>query len=537
MTPSRSHNYVSPGLFIESVGPDSNTALETAVPLFIGLLPLDDPAVCEEIAASGLYRLRTASPAGDGPFPVCISRAGAVEAFGGLDGSGFLTDAVRGFFENGGKRCRVGALAFDTSRTTALAALDRVLADAEILTDIDLVAAPDLMWLYEGLHLLSSADVIIMQNRILDHCRLFPGRFAVLDALPEVDAAGLLLQRKRLVGDNGALYHPFVKTLAESGLPSRTVPPCGHVCGIYARCDHQVGVHRAPANEALEGVVDLASVVDGDTQDRLNPLHVNVIRAFPGRGLRLWGGRTLSRRPEWRYVNVRRVFLTLSRWLDAYMAGLVFEPNDHRLWARVRRDISACLETYHRQGALAGAAPRDAFFVHCDERTNPADQRDLGRLVTEIGLAPASPCEFIVIRIIHTDGGTRIVPEGGEDLFPLGTGLTESASPFAGPVIAHIAYTAPGRDLDHEYVEIENRSDRVEDLGNWTLGDRAGHVYLFPRIILGPGARCRIWTRAGTDTDDQLFWGMGRAVWNNTGDRAVLRDRHGLTVHTYEYAP
>ena len=153
-------------------------------------------------------------------------------------------------------------------------------------------------------------------------------------------------------------------------------------------------------------MVDVDPLVEADAQAELNPEGVNVVRVFPGRGIRLWGARTLSRQDEWRYVNVRRLFLTLRRWLDRNMTFAAFEPNGPRLWIRIRRELTVYLTDLWLDGALAGSTPDEAFFVKCDAETNPPDGREAGQVVTEIGLAPSAPSEFIVVRIVQRETTT-----------------------------------------------------------------------------------------------------------------------------------
>ena len=154
-------------------------------------------------------------------------------------------------------------------------------------------------------------------------------------------------------------------------------------------------------------MLDLETGIDNSIQDQLNPEGVNCLRAFPGRGIRVWGARTLSRDPNWRYVSVRRLFLTLRRWIDLNMAWATFEPNEPRLWVRIQRELTVYLTKLLRDGALKGATPEQAFFVKCDVETNPPELREVGQVVTEIGLAPLAPAEFIVVRIIHRAGAAE----------------------------------------------------------------------------------------------------------------------------------
>jgi len=177
------------------------------------------------------------------------------------------------------------------------------------------------------------------------------------------------------------------------------------VAGIYARTDQHTGVHKAPANEALRGVIDLEIRLTAAQQEALNPAGsaggINCVRAFPGRGIRVWGARTLTDDPAWTYVNVRRLVLTVKRWLDRTMAGVVFEPNDLKLWIRIRREVTAFLRDLFQRGALRGNTPEQAFFVKCDAETNPPEVRALGRVVAEVGLAVQVPSEFVVARIVY----------------------------------------------------------------------------------------------------------------------------------------
>jgi phage tail sheath protein FI len=184
------------------------------------------------------------------------------------------------------------------------------------------------------------------------------------------------------------------------------------VAGIYRRSDLKTGVFKAPANEEIFSVLDLETQIDSSIQGRLNPMRINCLRAFPGRGIRVWGARTVgsARVPpdhdDWLYVNVRRLFLTVRRWIDLNMGWATFEPNDSRLWVRIQRELTAFLTKLQRDGALQGATAAEAFYVKCDAENNPPELRDLGQVVIEIGLAPLSPAEFIVVRIVRRVGGS-----------------------------------------------------------------------------------------------------------------------------------
>jgi hypothetical protein len=180
------------------------------------------------------------------------------------------------------------------------------------------------------------------------------------------------------------------------------------MAGIYARSDTERGVHKAPANEVVRGAMGVEVQITKGEQDVLNPIGVNCIRAFPGRGIRVWGARTLSSDASWRYINVRRLFSFVEESIQQGTQWIVFEPNDADLWARIKRDITAFLTMVWRSGAIFGATPAEAFYVKCDAETNPPAVRDLGQVVIEIGLAPVKPAEFVIFRISQWAGGGAV---------------------------------------------------------------------------------------------------------------------------------
>jgi phage tail sheath protein FI len=318
----------------------------------------------------------------------------------------FLADAVAGFFDNGGARCYVVAAASSPDPVQGLANAIAALAP---LDDMDLLAVPDAATLLTPQQAADKPAIARVQAEMLTHCAQQGNRFAILDSLPGASADDVLQQCQQLVVGqqepvNGALYYPWLVT------SSKTVPPCGHVAGIYGRSDAKTGVFKAPANEEVFGVLDLETQISTAIQDKLNPARVNCLRAFPGRGIRVWGARTVGSvppdHPEWLYVNVRRLALTVRRWIDLNMGWATFEPNDARLWVRVGRELTTYMTKLQRTGALKGATPAEAFYVKCDAENNPPELRDLGQMVIEIGLAPLSPAEFIVVRIVRRAGGT-----------------------------------------------------------------------------------------------------------------------------------
>lgn len=192
---------------------------------------------------------------------------------------------------------------------------------------------------------------------------------------------------------------------------NRFMPPSGHLAGVWARSDGARGVHKAPANETIRGAVALETQLTRAEQELLNPIGVNCIRAFPGRGILVWGARTLSSDPAWRYLNVRRLFNYLEESILNGTQWVVFEPNDDALWARIRRTISAFLVNEWRRGALFGLTPDEAFYVKCDRETNPAESIDAGQVVCQIGVAPVKPAEFVIFQLAQMSGGTSLVNE------------------------------------------------------------------------------------------------------------------------------
>jgi uncharacterized protein len=186
------------------------------------------------------------------------------------------------------------------------------------------------------------------------------------------------------------------------------VPPSGHLAGTYARTDVRTGVHKAPANEILEGVLKLELDFSDDEQEPLNEAGVNCLRSFAGRGTRVWGARTLSGQPDGLYVNVRRLILTLTRWIRQNMNDLVYEGNSPFLWERVSQRLSAHCRDLFDRGALMGNSPAEAFFVKCDAETNTLESREAGQVIALVGLAPAIPAEFVVVRITQSASATAV---------------------------------------------------------------------------------------------------------------------------------
>jgi len=281
------------------------------------------------------------------------------------------------------------------------------LGGLEAIDNIRLVVCPDVMAGYDGST--EAADrVKMVQEAMISHCEKMKYRFAVLDTPLGLNAQQAIEWRNFVNFDSSyaAMYYPWIEVvdLSGSGSTTKQVPPSGHMVGIYNRTDSDRGVHKAPANEVVLGAINLENNLSRGEQDVLNPIGVNCIRAFPGRGIRVWGGRTLSSNGAWRYINVRRLFIMVEASMDTGLQWVVFEPNDNTLWAKVRRDVTSFLRVVWRSGALFGTTPEQAFYVKCDEELNPQEIRDLGQLIIEVGLAPVKPAEFVIFRITQWAG-------------------------------------------------------------------------------------------------------------------------------------
>lgn len=254
-----------------------------------------------------------------------------------------------------------------------------------------------------------------LQRQLVDFCEGLNDRMAILDPLPNLEPQEMRDSIKGVFScDHGqaAMYYPWVRVedkLHRKEKATLLVPPCGHIAGVWARTAVEKGIHKAPANEALRGIVGMEREVSKFEQEILNPDGINCIRTFPASGIRVWGARTLATtsNPSWRYVNVRQIFNYLGRSIDRGMQWVVFEPNDPDLWGRVRRNISAFLWTCWKEGMLFGTVPEEAFYVKCDAETNPQEMIDLGRLYVEIGVNPVKPAEFVIIRMGQWAGGSE----------------------------------------------------------------------------------------------------------------------------------
>ncbi|MDI1463776.1 phage tail sheath subtilisin-like domain-containing protein [Catellatospora sp. KI3] len=396
--------YSSPGIYVEEVSGGSRPieSVGTSTAGFVGTAP-DPTARRDEAVAVNSWSEFVRVFVGESTTSTPLSRA------------------VYGFFDNGGGRCYVVNIASGHP----LAGKGRQRSGLRLLEAIDeiaIVAAP------------GYTDAASYED-LLAHCELMGDRMAILDgpeqtgdverltrvggvtlpkpprktggtegetqAAPAEENSGLRPRQS----DYGTFYVPWLVVRDPLTGEMTSTPPSGHVAGVWARTDVTRGVHKAPANEPVRGAVDLSYRVTKAEQDVLNPAGVNCIRHFPAEGIRIWGARTLAASAsEWRYLNVRRLFNMLKESIGDGTRWIVFEPNDNLLWKSIRRDIGAFLTRVWRDGALQGRTPQEAFFVKCDEETNPAEVRDAGQVVTLIGIAPVKPAEFVIFKISQSAG-------------------------------------------------------------------------------------------------------------------------------------
>src|ERR1051325_2221534 len=408
-------SYLTPGIYIEeiSTGPRPIESVGTSTAAFVGLAPDPNARPHEAVAINNWSQfVKFFAPEGSASTP--------------------LAHAVFGFFQNGGGRCYVVNVGTDG----ALVGDGHTRKGVELLEEVDevaIVAAPGLADAASYDTILSHCEKLKDRVAILDSPAEFtsidqlntvatapatkkPKKGGATDAAPDPVCTASGLRPRSSDGGYGALYFPWIVVrdpFAPQNLVS--VPPSGHIAGIYARTDSTRGVHKAPANEAIRGALDLQYRVTREEQGSLNQNGVNCIRFFPNQGIRVWGARTLAdSASEWRYINVRRLFNMIEEAIARGTRWVVFEPNDMSLWKSIRRDVGAFLTLQWRQGALMGATPEEAFFVQCDEETNPPEVIDAGMVITVIGIAPVKPAEFVVFRIGQGAGGTQVEGEGGK---------------------------------------------------------------------------------------------------------------------------
>lgn len=266
------------------------------------------------------------------------------------------------------------------------------------IDDISLVCVPE------------EPSVVGLRGVLIDHCEELKYRFAILQtSREEATSTNIGTLKPDRESKYAALYFPWINVFDPLTGNQRLVPPGGHIAGIYARSDNDRGVHKAPANVVVRGASSLQIMVTKEQQAILNSKGVNVIRAFPGRGILVRGARTVSKDTLWKYVNVRRLLIFIERSVDEGTQWVVFEPNDERLWSRVIAAITQFLTRVWRDGALMGTTPEQPFFVKCDRTTMTQDDIDNGRLIVLIGVAPVKPAEFVIFRIAQTKLGSEMV--------------------------------------------------------------------------------------------------------------------------------
>jgi len=278
------------------------------------------------------------------------------------------------------------------------------LGGLEAVDEVTMVLAPDAMAAYQA-GILDMDGLKAIQLAMIAHAERMGDRVAIIDAPPGLNAQEVQDWRMNVAGYDSkyaAMYYPWINVADPTpGATSSTVsiPPSGHIAGVWARNDTERGVHKAPANEVIRGVISLPINLTNSEQSVLNPNGINCLRVFAGRGIRIWGARTLSSDASWRYLNVRRLFNYVEKSIERGTQWAVFEPNDTQLWAKMRRDVGSFLKNVWRDGALFGDTPEQAFFVKCDAENNPQETRDVGQLIIDIGIAPVKPAEFVIFRI------------------------------------------------------------------------------------------------------------------------------------------
>ncbi|MFC4147467.1 phage tail sheath family protein [Micromonospora mangrovi] len=408
--------YFSPGIYVEEVpsGARPIGPVGTSTAAFVGVAPDRGALVDRAVAVNSWSEFLRLYASGEHPESTPLARA------------------VFGFLDNGGTRCWVvnvgegGQLTGTGGRRGGLQLLEAV-------DEISILAAPGFHDPVAHEALLSMAERLRTMVAICDpapdiedisgltRVATPPRPKAAADGKPAEgtprppadDGDGQPAYRPRQ-SDFGTCYFPWIRVRDPLSGELVLTPPSGHIAGIWARTDALRGVHKAPANEPVRGAVDLGYLVTRPEHDVLNPKGVNVIRYFAGEGIRLWGARTLAAEAsEWRYLNVRRLSIAIEQAIAGGTRWMVFEPNDFSLWRSIRRDIGAFLTRVWRDGALLGRTPEEAFFVKCDEETNPADVRDAGMVVAHIGIAVVKPAEFVVFKLSQWAGGTETETIGG----------------------------------------------------------------------------------------------------------------------------
>ncbi len=387
-----------------------------ADPLPNRIQQLTNPLVVEETALSGwqvarvlmtqtrpaqdrprLLRALGVDPAAPGSDAIDLSILATIDRTELGDSDRRFTIQLSTTASNG-ERPKPRAYEGDDTRVEAKSGLKAF----EDIADISIVAAPG----YSAMSYLSAGDrekgkVQIQQimGHLISHCERMRYRVAVLDSAEEQAISEVREYRAQVDSTHAALYYPWIRILDPISNDEISVPPSGFVAGIYARNDIEKGVHKAPANEVVRLAVDFEFVLNKAQQDVLNPEGINAFRYFEGRGRRLWGARTISSDPEWKYINVRRYFAYLERSVERGTQWVVFENNVSSTWANVRRTVEDFLYNEWKNGRVMGDKPEEAYFVRCDRSTMTQNDIDNGRLVVLVGICPVRPAEFVIFRI------------------------------------------------------------------------------------------------------------------------------------------
>jgi phage tail sheath protein FI len=247
----------------------------------------------------------------------------------------------------------------------------------------------------------NTLEVRGLYEEIVNHCEKLKDRFAIIDT-----KKGTTNPTKPGETKYAAFYYPWINIIDPQTATKILIPPGGHIAGIYTRTDIERGVHKAPTNEIVKGAVSPEFEINKNQQDLLNPQGINCIRTFIGRGILVWGARTLSSDSLWKYINIRRLIIYLEKSIEKGTQWAVFEPDNEKLWIKVKQIIIQFLTTTWKDGAILGTTPEQAFFVRCDRTTMTQNDIDNGRLIVLIGVAPIKPAEFIIFRIAQWAGGS-----------------------------------------------------------------------------------------------------------------------------------
>jgi hypothetical protein len=388
-------------VYFKAPGADSPALVETfdllSLSAFIGNTTFPNPNFVER-RINGVSKYITVRDVSinEAMFDASDFPSALLPLTGGTNGGAVTTDQL------------IGAEATATASATGLHAFDAV-------DDINIVAIPDLV----NPDIADAADARDATIAGFTYCENRKDCFFVADSVKGLSPQDVLKYKRgtdqfsgnAFKSTYGALYYPWIFVSDPLTSNRKLVPPSGAVAGTYSATDVRRGVHKAPAGTEdgfLNTAVEIERAITKGEQDTLNPAGVNVIRKFPESGIVIWGARTVATDPEWKYVNVRRLFLFLEESIDEGTQWVVFEPNDKVLWRRIVRNVSAFLRIQWLEGKLVGDKPEKAFFVKCDEETNPPESVDLGRVITVIGVAPSKPAEFVIFRIMQTRPGEQV---------------------------------------------------------------------------------------------------------------------------------